>query len=1075
MTTTRGPEATEVDSAPGSPPVRATRARATWVLPGAALTGLVAVLCGLALPFAPVVVSTPTVTWPRDPARTESTLLPLTAQRPLGLDVRFGCDAVRLAAAVPDTGDGRGGGTVVATALPGSAQAGSALVVTGAGDRVQVRVRGAAVVDEPVPAGACTYRLLGSDAGLPLDVRGPPTPLGGIDPAVPIERVPSDPADVAGPTSAEITVSRDGVEVGRWRGERLPDVDVLLSSLTGAPGPVVSLRVDDESTTSPTPVKRAVTVVLGVALLATLVLLVVADRGVRRPGPRWPRRPGPAALVDLAVVGVLALWTFVAPATDDDGYFMLQARNAALTGSVGDYVQFQNRSFTPFTWPYQALAEWQQWAGTAPVVLRVPAAVCGVLTWFAVRVLVRSVAGRRVPARAAAAVAFLAWWLPYDMGVRPEPVVALCAAATAALLLVAATTRRLAPAWLAAAVAGAGAVAHTGGMVLLGVLVAGLPLLVPLLRNAPADGTGTAPDDHDADVGHLRVLPAVLRAVAVGSATSTALLLGFADGALRDFLRGQTVTGAVFTPDGWADEAGRYAFLLDPIPMGSFARRAAVLSCLLALAWFAVLAVAARARRVALPVPLVLTASATALGFAALALTPSKWTHHFGSLAGVGAAFVGLLLITAAPLTREVLRGARLPPAVPVALAASTAVTCALVWHGPNSWPYAWLEGVAAAYVRPSLGARTLDHPLLWLALVTGTALVIRRTGRPVASVRAVALVVAGSLAASAVAAVAVFAVAGFRGTPPGSLWAQNLADPAGTRCGAAAEVRVLDVAHPTTLVPVSGPGLTEGFAAGGGFFPGDRPPPGPVWGSLTDRPGGSATSAWYALPPASASASASASGSGADATPVVLAAGNLDSGSGTTLIAVYGRRDGADVTPLDRVTLADGAGSPHWRAFPLRPPAGADAVRLEAVDTTGAPHGWVAFSAPALAREVPLTALAGPAALGWQVAFAHPCARPPAVVAGITEPATYAITRAADPDAPPLAGLDDMAWQSDRGGVYAHVPRSQSVLALPTVAPADPYLRVYAFSSPLARDAYVLVPGGRTVNGADAEVGLTG
>ena len=90
----------------------------------------------------------------------------------------------------------------------------------------------------------------------------------------------------------------------------------------------------------------------------------------------------------------------------------------------------------------------------------------------------------------------------------------------------------------------------------------------------------------------------MLRSVAVGSGLTTALLLGFADGALRDFLRGQAVTAAVFTPDGWADEAGRYAFLLDPIPMGSFARRAAVLTCLLALAWFAVLAVAARARRV---------------------------------------------------------------------------------------------------------------------------------------------------------------------------------------------------------------------------------------------------------------------------------------------------------------------------------------------------------------------------------------------------------------------------------------------------------------------------------------------
>ena len=145
----------------------------SWALRAAALAGLVAVVCGLALPFAPVVVSTPTVTWPRDPARVESTLLPLTAYRPLGLDVRFGCDAVRRAAAVPDTGDGRGAGTVLATALPGSGQAASALIVSAVTDRVQIRVRGTVVVDEPTPAGPCTYRLTGTDAGLPLDVRGP--------------------------------------------------------------------------------------------------------------------------------------------------------------------------------------------------------------------------------------------------------------------------------------------------------------------------------------------------------------------------------------------------------------------------------------------------------------------------------------------------------------------------------------------------------------------------------------------------------------------------------------------------------------------------------------------------------------------------------------------------------------------------------------------------------------------------------------------------------------------------------------------------------------------------------------
>jgi hypothetical protein len=285
---------------------------APWALWAAALTGLIAIACGLALPFAPVVVSTPTVTWPRDPARVESTLLPLTAYRPRGLDVRFGCEAVRRAAVVPDTGDGRGAGTVLATALPGSGQAASALIVSAVADRVQIRVRDTVVVDEPAPAGPCTYRLTGTDAGLPLDVRGPPTPLGGIDPAVPIERVPSEGGAVAGPASARIIVDRDGAEIGSWQGERLPDVDVLLSSLTtDAGGLAVTLRVDDESTTSPTTTKTVLTVVLGLALLATVVLLALADRATPRRSLRWPRCPGPAALVDLLVVGVLALWTFV--------------------------------------------------------------------------------------------------------------------------------------------------------------------------------------------------------------------------------------------------------------------------------------------------------------------------------------------------------------------------------------------------------------------------------------------------------------------------------------------------------------------------------------------------------------------------------------------------------------------------------------------------------------------------------------------------------------------------------------------------------------------------------------------
>ena len=499
-------------------------------------------------------------------------------------------------------------------------------------------MRGAVVVDEPVPAGACTYRLVGTDAGLPLDVRGPPTPLGGIDPAVPVERVPGDPAAVAGPASARVVAERDGVEVGRWEGERLPDVDVLLSSLhqrrqrRRARGVAARGRRVDRV---PTPAKTVLTAVLGLALLATVVLLVLADRGpgggpspqpsaggqrARPAGAARRRRRGPAALVDLAVVGVLALWTFVAPATDDDGYFSLQARNAALTGTVGDYVQFQNRSFTPFTWPYQALAEWQQWAGTAPVLLRVPAAVCGLLTWVAVRALIRPVAVSPAsisPASISPASISPASIAQRRSAQRRSPGRRAGGRGRRVPRLVAAVRHGGAPG------TGGRAVRHRGGRA---APARGGAAAARASPGSPWPSRGQAPSPTPAGSccsacwwrafrcwfrccaatpapspvradPRVRVPLPVLRGVAVASALATALLLGFADGALRDFLRGQAVTGAVFTPDGWADEAGRYAFLLDPIPMGSFARRAAVLTCLLALAWFAVLAVAARARR----------------------------------------------------------------------------------------------------------------------------------------------------------------------------------------------------------------------------------------------------------------------------------------------------------------------------------------------------------------------------------------------------------------------------------------------------------------------------------------------
>ena len=1035
------------------PPAPGPR-RQTVVLAG--LAGLVAVVCALLMPFAPVSVTEPAVSWPRDPARPESTLLTLTAYRPLALDVRFSCDVARLAQV-------RAPGVVVSTVLPESPQAGSTgMIVTASGDRVQVRALDRLLLDEPLPAGPCEYRITGESAGLPSFARPPPGPS---DPEAP------DLDAFAGFGNAELVISRDGRDLVAAPTEQLPDVDVLASSLTGLPADVagelaVELRVDDEFTSSPTPRKSALTSELVLALLATAAALTWIDRTAPRVSRRW--RPGWPRVVDLAVPAVLVCWTFVAPATDDDGYFAAQARNAVISGEVGNYYQFYDQSFTPFTWVYQGLGWWQQLAGDAPVPQRIPALVLGLLTWlvlrrFAVAAMVDFAptrGGVRAASHAVLAVVFLGWWLPHNMGVRPEAVVALCGAATMLAVLVAGRRQRLAVAWLACALAGLGFTAHPTGFTVVAPLLAGLPLLLPLVH-VPGHPMATA-----------------LRVLAVGSGGMVAPLLAFADGALRDFLRGQAIFLSILDQEDWTDEIQRYWFLLSQIPMGNFAKRAAVLACLVALGWFAVLTVAARVRRVALPAPLWLAGSSTALAFAALALTPSKWTHHFGALAGVGPAFLALMLVMAVPLTRQVLRGATLPIGVLVAAAGSFVLAIALAWHGPNAWSYAWLDGVRTPYQPASVRNVTLDNPFLWGLAVVLVALALAASGRRSSTrvprldaLRAVPIVVVASLAATTGYAVGTFGLAAVQGVPRESVWARAFADPTGTDCGAAGAVRVLD---PFTAQPLpTGAGLPappppDGFVEGGGYYTGNRPQgsaTGRVWGSLVARDGrtaertvGEMATGWYALP--------------ADledgAAVTVVAAGTLSDGN--SLAAVYGRRSGDSVIPAGTEPLTDTARAPPWRTFVLTPPDGADVVRLDAVDATGAIHGWLAFTAPAAARPVVLQEFLpdeAPVALGWQLAFGYPCQRQPEVVNGITEPPSYAVLWGEEA----RSGLDDIAWQTGRGAVFGQVARTQSVLQLSTVGPVDPHIQVYTFGTRLGRDGYTLSTDRRTVSGASTRM----
>ena len=295
-----------------------------------------------------------------------------------------------------------------------------------------------------------------------------------------------DLAQLAGPDDAVLTVSRDGTELARATGPLLPSVDMLTTSATAvAPGALrVTLAVDDEFTSSPTFAQAGADRVAG------------GDRCWPRPccscgwtagrsGRRGRERFGRPRIVDAVVPVVIGFWTLVAPATDDDGYYAAMARNARISGEVGNYYQLYDQNFTPFTWFYYVLGWWQGVVGDAPVLQRLLAVAFGLLTWVLLRRFaadaMAEVAPDRPGVRSAChvvlAAVFLAWWLPQDMGVRPEGVVCVCAVAAMHAVLVAWRRERLAVAWLAFALAGLGFAAHPTGFTLLAPLLAGLPLL----------------------------------------------------------------------------------------------------------------------------------------------------------------------------------------------------------------------------------------------------------------------------------------------------------------------------------------------------------------------------------------------------------------------------------------------------------------------------------------------------------------------------------------------------------------------------------------------------------------------
>jgi arabinosyltransferase C len=245
--------------------------------------------------------------------------------------------------------------------------------------------------------------------------------------------------------------------------------------------------------------------------------------------------------------------------------------------------------------------------------------------------------------------------------------------------------------------------------------------------------------------------------------------------------------------------------------------------------------------------------------------------------------------------------------------------------------------------------------------------------------------------------------------------------------CGLADSVRVLPDVPGAHLVPVPGaaPSAIDGFVAGGGFAP-DAPPPEPVgtggssflWGSRS--PGalttGELTSQWYVLPALAP-----------DEQVAVSVAGRTDGGN--RLALRFGRAVGSGVRPLGEVVPPDpvpgGNDGPkyrYWRAIGVGPadvPARADRVRIEAVDATADPNGWLAVTGPRLRRVMGLAQYLDqhrPYLVAWPVAFLFPCLTDSVAVSDGLAQAPAGILEAPDQ----YAGLSSVTTDPASGGDFA-------------------------------------------------------
>ncbi|MGB3373402.1 MAG: arabinosyltransferase domain-containing protein, partial [Rhodococcus sp. (in: high G+C Gram-positive bacteria)] len=399
----------------GSPVDLRSQVRTTRLI--AIVTGLLGALLAILTPFLPVVQTTSTIQWP-EAGVIEDVDAPLVSQAAVDFSATIPCSAV---AQLPPQG-----GLLLATAPPqGEGAALNSLFVRVGEGSVDVLDRNVVVASAPradVEGAGCSSIEIVSNSDY---------------------------------TTAEFTGLTDeqGAErVGRLDGDLRPQIVGLFTDLTGAApsGMSVTIDVDSRFSSSPTILKLLAMILAIVCTIIAMGALGRLDgidgRGHRRFFPsHWWKFTG----VDFTVVGALIGWHFVGANTSDDGYLLTMARASDQSGYMANYFRWFGVPEAPFGWYYDVLAVFAK-ISTASPWMRLPALIAGVLCWMVISREVVPRLGRAVRKSNVAlwtgGLVFLAFWLPYNNGLRPEPIVALGALLTWCSIERAIATGRLLPA-----------------------------------------------------------------------------------------------------------------------------------------------------------------------------------------------------------------------------------------------------------------------------------------------------------------------------------------------------------------------------------------------------------------------------------------------------------------------------------------------------------------------------------------------------------------------------------------------------------------------------------------------------